>query len=148
MNSALEKYAQALQHEYANRQRLRWNEEAVRERRVADSALLYGVMSTASVSSHLAGANDPAALMLTARLVETTEELITLRYRRSGEQQQQILTLTLNCELWLMCVCLYLGVLLLDTGSGAVDLALALATVVTMVISLWTVAVMDLPSWS
>jgi hypothetical protein len=145
MNSALEKYAQALQHEYANRQRLRWNEEAVRERRVADSALLYKVISSASVASHLAGADDPAALTLTARLVETTEELITLRYRRSGEQQQQILTLTLNCELWLMCVCLYLGVLLLDTGSHAIDLALALATVVTMVLSLWTVAVMDLP---
>ena len=53
--------------------------------------------------------------------------------------------ITLNAELWLMCVCLYLGVLLLDTGSEAIDLALELATVVTMVLSLWTVSVMDLP---
>ena len=44
-----------------------------------------------------------------------------------------------------MSACLLLGVLMLETGSRLLNNCLQIATILTIVMSLWTVAIMDLP---
>ena len=175
INKSLETYAHALQREFADKMKLRWNEESVRQRRADDSAKLYSVMSAAAhvcglqtetntecnnktssasgtaaqaaaaAAAQAAAPDNAGAATLAQRIIETTEELITLRYRRSGEMQQKILTWSINFQLWFVSACLLWGVILLETGSRMMNSLLTLATLLTVEISLLAIAIMDLP---
>ena len=105
-------------------------------------------MSAASAAANEEAASGDAgggAASLAGRIIETTEELITLRYRRSGEMQQHILTWMMSLELWVVSAGFLFGVLLLETGSVALNNALYYVAIGTVVLSLWTIAVMDVP---
>ena len=70
--------------------------------------------------------------MSAKRLIEIAEELIALRYKRSAEMQQQVLTLTVSVQVWVQAAALFFGVLLLETGSPTFNFILCCFTVMSI----------------
>ena len=87
-------YSKALQLEFHDKEMLRWTEAELMRRRTEDLKKLQDVVVHAT--SLLATARNDAVKMCAQRLVEIAEELIALRYKRSAEMQQQVLTLTIE----------------------------------------------------
>ena len=136
-------YSHALQLEFHDKEMLRWTEEELLRRRTEDLKKLQDVVVHAS--SLLATARNDAVKMSAKRLIEIAEDLIALRYKRSAEMQQQVLTLTVSVQVWVQAAALFFGVLLLETGSPTFNFILCCFTVMSISLSLWTIADMDLP---
>ena len=53
--------------------------------------------------------------------------------------------MTVSTQVWVQAAALFFGVLLLETGSSELNFLLCILTIITISLSLWTVADMDLP---
>ena len=143
ISSSLVAYSQALQLEFHDKELMRWTEAELLRRRTNDLTKLQDVVVHSA--SLVASARNGAVKMCGQRLVEIAEELIALRYKRSAEMQQQVLTLTVSVQVWVQVAALFFGVLLLETGSATFNFMLCTFTILSISLALWTIADMDLP---
>ena len=96
----LVRYSSALQLEFKDKENLRWTHNELMRRRTEDLNLLQEVIECATAM--LAHASNDGVKACAHRIISIADELITLRYKRSAEMQQRVLTLTVSTQ-----VCTY-----------------------------------------
>jgi len=141
----LVEYSKALQLEFQDRERFQWSEAELLRRRQNDLLLLQEVVSRGTELLDASSGEARGVQHAAERIVAISEDLISLRYKRSAEMQQQVLTFTASFQVWGLAAALFFGVLHLETGSRLFNALLCALTIMTISLSIWTIADMDLP---
>lgn len=135
-------YSNALQLEFKDREMFRWSQAELLRRRAIDLDLLQ---QTITHSVELLDSPARSVQTCASKLIDLSDELIVVRYKRSAEMRQRVMTLTVSTQIWVLAAALFFGVLHLETTSPLLNMMLCLLTIVTISLSLWTIADMDLP---
>lgn len=139
---SLADYSDALQLEFEDREMFRWSKAELLRRRALDLQHMQRIINSCV---RLSGSRCQSVATCAKQLLDFAHELIALRYKRSAEMRQRVMTLTVSVQLWVLAGSLFFGVLHLETGSSWFNFALCTLTITTISLSLWTIADMDLP---